>query len=77
MELLRVWLIDGAPKFVITPNLWNDPAMWGILMADIIRHLGNAYELEGKDRIDAINRIKEGFDAEWVKPTSSADIVEP
>jgi hypothetical protein len=73
MELLRVWLVDGAPYFVITPHLWNDPAAWGLLLADILRHLGNAYEADGKDRGSAIARMKEAFDAEWKDPTSSAD----
>lgn len=72
MELLRIWLIDGAPHFVITPNLWNDPAAWGLLLADVMRHLGNAYEVEGKDKDAVIARIKAAFDAEWDEPTSSA-----
>lgn len=73
MELIRVWLIDGAPNFVITPNLWSDPSAWGLLLADIVRHLGNAYEADGKNRGEVIMRIKEVFDAEWVDPTSAAD----
>jgi hypothetical protein len=75
MELIRVWLIDGSPSFVITPNLWNDPSAWGLLLADVMRHLGNAYEADGKSRSEVIARIKEVFDAEWDEPTSTADSV--
>lgn len=75
MELIRVWLIDGAPNFVITPNLWNDPAAWGLLLADLMRHLGNAYEADGKSRSEVISRIKEVFAAEWDEPTSPANPV--
>ena len=75
MELIRVWLIDGAPNFVITPNLWNDPSAWGLLLADVMRHLGNAYEADGKNRSQVISRIKEVFDTEWDEPTSPADPV--
>lgn len=71
MELLRLWLVDGGARFVITPNLWDDAAMWGLLLADCVRHLGNAYEASGKDRSAAMARIKAAFDAEWKHPTST------
>ncbi len=72
MELIRVWLIDGKPTCVITPNLWDDPSAWGLLIADLIRHLGNAYSINGQDRASTIARIKEVFDVEWKDPTSDA-----
>ena len=71
MELARLWLVDGAAQVVISPNLWADPAPWGILLADLVQHLGNAYEAQGKNRSDAISRIVAAFDAERGKPTSS------
>lgn len=70
MELLRVWIIDGKPVCVITPNLWNDPSAWGLLLADVIRHLGNTYALDGQNRETTIARIKHVFDVEWNDPTS-------
>ena len=75
MELISVWLIDGAPNVVITPNLWNDSSAWGLLLADVMRHLGNAYEANAKNRSEVISRIKGVFDAEWAEPTSSANPV--
>lgn len=72
MELIRVWIIDGKPTFAITPNLWDDPAPWGLMLADIVRHLGNAYSMQGKDREATMKRIKELFDVEWNNPTSQA-----
>jgi hypothetical protein len=71
MELARVWFIDGSARVVISPNLWADPAPWGILLADMVQHLGNAYEAQGKKRSEAISRILEAFDAERGHPTSS------
>ena len=62
MELIRVWIIDGKPTCVITPNLWEDPSSWGLLLADVIRHLGNAYASEGHNREATITRIKHVFD---------------
>jgi hypothetical protein len=72
MELLRVAIVEGKPRFVITPNLWDDPGAWGILMVDVIRHLGNAYELDGKDKAASIDRILAVFRAEIGSPTSEA-----
>lgn len=72
MELIRVWIIDGKPTCVITPNLWSDPSAWGLLLADVIRHLGNAYSADGHDREATIARIKEVLDVEWQCPTSEA-----
>ena len=72
MELIRVWLIDGKATCVITPNLWDDPSAWGLLLADVIRHLGNAYSREGHSREAVIARIKNVFDVEWNAPTSEA-----
>ena len=72
MELMRIWLVDNKLRVVITPNLWNDPAPWGLLLADLIRHLGNAYEEKGYNRSEIIKRIKELLDVEWESPTSEA-----
>jgi hypothetical protein len=73
MELARIWLVDGAPRFVVTPNLWKDAATWGLLTADLIRHIANAYEASGADRQQIEARIKAAFDAEWGNSTSAAE----
>ena len=72
MELTRIWLVDGAPRFIITPNLWEDPASWGLLVADLMGHIANAYEQAGHERPKVLARIKQAFDAEWSAPTSEA-----
>lgn len=72
-ELLSVWLVDSSARFVITPHLWEDPAPWGILIADLFRHLGSAYEGIGQDYNRIVHRIKEAFDAEWNTPTSAIE----
>ena len=70
MELVRVWLIDGSARVVISPNLWADPAPWGILLADIVQQLGNAYESKGKN---ALKRSR----ASWKHSTPSESILRP
>lgn len=74
MELIRVWIVDGKPTCVITPNLWEDPSSWGLLIADMIRHLGNAYAADGHDPESTITRIKHVFDVEWKDPTSEVSV---
>jgi hypothetical protein len=76
MELARLWLVNGAARVVISPNLWADPAPWGILLADLVQHLGNAYEAQGKNRSEAISRILAAFDAERGQPTSTVTPLE-
>lgn len=76
-EILRVWLDRGpqarTQKFVLLPRISNDPAVWGGILVDIARHVANAYATSNpqKEKIYSIvlNRIKEGFDAEWEFPT--------
>lgn len=75
MELLRLWLADGSPTFVITPDLWDDPATWGLLLADLMRHVANAYSANGHEFDQVVSIIKSAFDAEWGHPTSSADSI--
>ncbi len=70
IELLSVWIVDGLPTYVITGQLSKDPAQWGLILADIIRHLGRAYEANGSSLGQSIDRIKSGLDAEWEHPTS-------
>jgi hypothetical protein len=76
MELLRVWLVDGKPTVVITRNLWEDPAAWGLLLADVVRHLGNAYEALGRGRGAVLARVKKAFEVEWDSPTSQAETID-
>ena len=69
MELLRVWLVDGDAKIILTPNLWKDPASWGLLLVDLARHLSIHYQSIGLSKEESLERIKAGFEAEWNNPT--------
>lgn len=68
-EILRVWLTGDTQTFVLRSNVWDDPAVWGILLVDLARHLANAYTARGGDYQATVSRIREGFDAEWENPT--------
>jgi hypothetical protein len=69
MEICRILIVDQKPTFIITPNLWKDTAMWGLLLVDLARQVSFAYEREGIDKEMVLNRIKHSFEVEWNNPT--------
>lgn len=71
-EIVRVWAADGQQHVSIATGLWRDPAAWGLALADLARHVANAYEqTQGIPATEALLRIREALDAEWKAPTDS------
>jgi Domain of unknown function (DUF5076) len=71
-EILRVWVKSETQGFVSRPDVWDDPAAWGLLLADLARHLAQGYARErGGDPAVVLSRIKAGLDAEWSFPTDN------
>lgn len=73
MEMARIWIVDGDQHVVLSPNLWKDPAAWGLMLADLARHVAAAYAAKGQDRGAVLGRIREALDAEWTAPTDKPD----
>ena len=73
MEIARLWIVDKKLQVVLTGNLWDDPAAYGLMLVDLGRHLANAYEQQGRNRTEVLARIREGFDAEWGVPTDEPE----
>ena len=71
VELLRVWAAKGKQHVSLATGLWDDPASWGIMLVDLAKHVANAYELTGSSREGVLQRVKEGFDAEWHTATGN------
>jgi hypothetical protein len=47
-RILAVWLDkDENNRFTVPALVWDDPAAWGILFADLISFVGSVYEAEG------------------------------
>lgn len=69
MEIVRVSVANGGQHFALRPDIWNDPAAWGLMLVDLARHVASAYEPDAREAILA--RIKAGFDMEWSHPTDS------
>ena len=71
VELVRVWAAHGQQHVAIQPEVWDDPATWGIMLVDLARHVANFYSQErGMDREEVLSRIRTLFEAEWGSPTS-------
>lgn len=70
-EFMRMWSRGGGAMCIIEPrNLGADPAMFGIAMADAIRHgakaWANAVQVSEEH---ALERIMQAFNAEMSAPT--------
>ncbi|WP_370689781.1 DUF5076 domain-containing protein [Phenylobacterium sp.] len=73
IEMLRVWAAGGQQVVSLNPNLWDDPAHWGIMLVDLAKHIASAYAQSGRyDSTSALDRLKQGFDVEWTSPTDAS-----
>jgi hypothetical protein len=72
VELLRVWAAAGNQHVSLATNAWRDPAAWGIMLVDLAKHVARAYQQSsGKPSAEVLERIRQGFDAEWHSATDS------
>ncbi len=70
MELARIWVSDNRPTFVVSGNLWDNPATWGLLLVDFMKHVSTAYAEQGRDAREVMDEIQDAFIAELNNPTS-------
>ncbi|OGV59049.1 MAG: hypothetical protein A2283_03660 [Lentisphaerae bacterium RIFOXYA12_FULL_48_11] len=71
VEIARIWASNGKQVVTLRPELWEDPAAWGLMLVDFAKHVANAYEQLGNgSKEEVLKRIKWGFDVEWNKPTT-------
>lgn len=74
-ELLRVWVAEQGQHVSLRAGAWEDPFAWGIVLADLARHIVRAESLARKD-FDSeayLGRMLEGFQAEIESPTDEAE----
>ena len=72
IEMLRVWAALGGQHVSIKTGLWEDPAIWGLMLVDLARHVARAHEQLGQmSSVDFLDRLKLGFDTEWNSPTDA------
>ncbi len=70
LELIRVWIANESQHFSLRVGLWDDPAAWGLLLADLARNIAKSYEQDaGRDAKATLSRIRAAFTAELDDPT--------
>ncbi len=74
-EVLRVWIAEKGQHVSIRSGAWEDPFAWGIVLADLARHIALAHELQhpGADTDVFVERLLEGFHAEIENPTDEPE----
>jgi Domain of unknown function (DUF5076) len=64
-ELLRVWIANKQQHVSLRTDVWEDPAAWGIMLADLAKHIAESFRKDnGQDVQSVLKRIKAGIDAE-------------
>jgi hypothetical protein len=76
-EVLRVWIAEKGQHVSIRSGAWEDPFAWGIVLADLARHIALAHQLqhpgEEADQDAFVARLLEGFHAEIENPTDEPE----
>jgi hypothetical protein len=69
VEVLRAVIVDGG-LHVSMRRAFDDPEAWGMLIADVARHIARIYATEDKFREEeTLARVRAIFDAEMDAPT--------
>jgi hypothetical protein len=73
-EVLRVWAAqDGQLVVALTPS-WEEPEAWGLVLADIARHVARAYQkAKGTAQEETLDAVLGLFAAEMANPTDDPD----
>jgi hypothetical protein len=74
-EVLRVWIAEQGQHVSIQSGAWEDPFAWGIVLADLARHIALAHKLQSQtaDPDAFLDRLLEGFHAEIDNPTDEPE----
>jgi len=76
MEMISVWIAKKELHTVLNIGVWhnqnrNEPDAWGILLADVIRHIAGAFEEQfGRDARETRIAVREALERELLDPTS-------
>jgi len=74
-EVMRVWIAEKSQHVSIQTGAWEDPFAWGIVLADLARHIALADQIQNKkpDSEAFLARLLEGFQAEIDDPTDEPE----
>jgi len=64
-QLMAIWIAENEPRISFRSDAWEDPAIWGIVLADVVRLVAQQYQESTGQSIDnTVSRIVSGFRAE-------------
>ena len=70
VEILRAWRVDDGLQVSLKPDAWKEPNAWGLVFADIARHVADALrQTSGLNVDDTLDEIRYMFNAELLNPT--------
>ena len=68
-EVLRAWVADGGLTVSVRRS-FDDASVWGILLADVARHVSRIYaEEDGVTEEEALSKVVETLTSELMDPT--------
>lgn len=79
VQMLGAWIAEKGLHCSINIGMWQDggqdePAAWGILLSDVIRHIAAAmHDRCGAHKPDTISAIVDSLHAELDEPTSGTE----
>ena len=74
-EVMRVFIAEQGQHVSIQSGAWEDPFAWGIVLADLARHIAHAHQMQNS-KVDPeafMERLLEGFQAEIDNPTDEPE----
>ena len=78
VQMLSAWIAERGLHCTMNVGMWSasgqsEPKAWGILLADVVRHLANAMqEQQGACRDETIEALIDALLEELSEPTSQA-----
>jgi len=78
IQMLSAWIAEQGMHCTVNVGMWhaagrNEPRAWGILLADVARHIGNAIQEErGLPAAETTDAIAASMVGELESPTSKA-----
>jgi hypothetical protein len=78
VEMLRAWIANHALHCSLNIGVWesspdvDERHAWGIVLADVAKHVADAFATEGKPRDESIALIRRSFLDELDEPTSAS-----
>ena len=69
---LMLWLDDdGKACCMLDVETFSEPGIWGVVLADVVEHVSNAYSQRGMDRDAVRDAVIQLFTMEVDQPTDT------